>query len=1307
MRTTSTKNTVYRGKATKPETESATESATEAESDNDSSNEADSDSDANDSDATDSDATDSDATDSDATDSNSDANDSNSDATDSDATETDSDYQYPDSERNNFLSAIYRKPEFHLSKVPKPFIPQNFQEKYQYLTDRCTGAIAVSDHQSFLANFINPATPYRGLVVIHGTGSGKTGGAITVAENFKEQVEKYHTKIYIIVPGPRIKENWKKEIIKWTGNTYLPDFDIIETLPAEAKKRMMANGIRAVTSTVYRIMTYKQFHTKVIGQKIGQTVSRRGRTAAKNGSAATGSSATGSSATGSAATERYQSLKQIKSIDNSLLIVDEAHNFTGKNEWKLALRTIIKNSTNLKLLLLSATPMRNSAVDIVDMLNFIRPMDNQISKSKIFDFDGNGRSVSNIQFTKDGERLLSKQSTGLVSFYQSNDPFTFAAIREHGEFTNNIKFTKLVLCEMSDFQYSGYVQTMKSEATDGSTNGSSNGSSNAAVDGDDSLDPLSKKSAAVCNIVFPGLDPSGETIVPYSGIASIDIIDRQLNNSRSSAVLRQLIYDKFIKQDIDDKCGQRAKEKGKKCHDKVGSNIIPKKACSEGTSMERLCDDYTNLLFVSDTKSISGIIYTLPFLKHFSTKYYKCMKYLHTLYEPIDSSGSAATNAANAATNVADVADYALAGSHTAFVYSNSVRIGVRTFQEVLNHNGYVEYDSSGKYTLLATTRHYRYNITYEEWKQNRRGIETFEPSTYLIVTGSVEDMETSKEVNDAIDEVFNNIENVSGRYIKLLIGSPVMSEGITLENVKQVHVLEPFYHLGRNDQIVGRAVRHCKHYNVTTEANPTPTVDVYKYCVTLKGRSNEPSTEEVLYEKGEQKYALVKRIEYLLKQVSVDCPINHNNNNQEYDVIQNKECIPLAEFDAKKHKKEQICPSKCQFEKCEFRCQEVALNRDYYDHERGVYRMLQTSEMDWTTFNDSVAAKEITRYMNSIRDMYRIGPMYTLEEIRTHVLEQIDPAKRPMYDDFFIYRALSRLMPTTKEQMTNFANPVTNQYNVMGYISYKDGMYRFHAFGDHDLPNYYSGEFRKPLSSNINLVSFLDVLDRVSNKHSVVSQRVVSGDEYDFDTGSYYYTNHPTGENSWVGLVDKPDVSTHLRYTEDGDVFKIRKSRPKVLDKKRAFGQSTTMGSVCQTSMKKDELRRIATKLGVTKKELGNEQNRVPLCMMIYERLKFLERYATEDGPIPKFVYLIIPINHPSLVFPLNLVDRIEYIKKLFNLDFRSKKHTTEDGIVRSYKVTARLDGTEGRPVANHHLLKRYNLTYDEKKGVVHGILF
>ena len=40
-------------------------------------------------------------------------------------------------------------------------------------------------HQQWLANYIGPKTPYKGMLIYHETGTGKTCTAITIAENFR------------------------------------------------------------------------------------------------------------------------------------------------------------------------------------------------------------------------------------------------------------------------------------------------------------------------------------------------------------------------------------------------------------------------------------------------------------------------------------------------------------------------------------------------------------------------------------------------------------------------------------------------------------------------------------------------------------------------------------------------------------------------------------------------------------------------------------------------------------------------------------------------------------------------------------------------------------------------------------------------------------------------------------------------------------------------------------------------------------------------------------------------------------------
>ena len=54
--------------------------------------------------------------------------------------------------------------------------------------------------------------------------------------------------------------------------------------------------------------------------------------------------------------------------------------------------------------------------------------------------------------------------------------------------------------------------------------------------------------------------------------------------------------------------------------------------------------------------------------------------------------------------------------------------------------------------------------------------------------------------------------DNLRGQLCKLFMVTKSGAEGITLKNVRQVHLLEPFWHHNRITQVIGRAVRANSH---------------------------------------------------------------------------------------------------------------------------------------------------------------------------------------------------------------------------------------------------------------------------------------------------------------------------------------------------------------------------------------------------------------------------------------------------------------------------------------------------------------
>ena len=68
-------------------------------------------------------------------------------------------------------------------------------------------------HQKFVSDFMNDNTPYRGLLLYHGLGSGKSGASIMIAEGFKGK------QIVILTPKS-LRKNYEDEIKRFGDISY-------------------------------------------------------------------------------------------------------------------------------------------------------------------------------------------------------------------------------------------------------------------------------------------------------------------------------------------------------------------------------------------------------------------------------------------------------------------------------------------------------------------------------------------------------------------------------------------------------------------------------------------------------------------------------------------------------------------------------------------------------------------------------------------------------------------------------------------------------------------------------------------------------------------------------------------------------------------------------------------------------------------------------------------------------------------------------------------------------------------------------
>jgi len=75
---------------------------------------------------------------------------------------------------------------------------------------------------------------------------------------------------------------------------------------------------------------------------------------------------------------------------------------------------------------------------------------------------------------------------------------------------------------------------------------------------------------------------------------------------------------------------------------------------------------------------------------------------------------------------------------------------------------------------------------------------------------------------------------NLKGELCRVFCITSAGAEGLSLRNVRRVHIMEPFWNHVRTDQVKGRAVRICSHIDLDYSPDETinqRTVEVYTYC--------------------------------------------------------------------------------------------------------------------------------------------------------------------------------------------------------------------------------------------------------------------------------------------------------------------------------------------------------------------------------------------------------------------------------------------------------------------------------------------
>jgi len=324
---------------------------------------------------------------------------------------------FPNSSNHNTMANLTH-PE--LAEIRNENLPMASVSALQELrTKLCNTSGAeynLQSHQKFLRRVLSPDSPTRNLLMVHGTGVGKSCTAIQIAEEYILRPE-FQWKKVLVVAGPAVQSNFKTEIFdinrvaldktqsilsskQCTGRRYL---DMLTRIEADPKQWN-------VPDTRIRLGTLAD---RIIGEFYEFI---------------------GYSTFGAMINKKLLELKPAdaekwihETFDNRLVIIDEAHNLReGSSEMKTVstgLESLVKMAKGMVLVLLTATPMYDNHEEIVFYMNLFlwnngkQPASRKLVASDYFASDGTIKPAKEQEF-RDWAQMY-------VSYVKGENPFTF------------------------------------------------------------------------------------------------------------------------------------------------------------------------------------------------------------------------------------------------------------------------------------------------------------------------------------------------------------------------------------------------------------------------------------------------------------------------------------------------------------------------------------------------------------------------------------------------------------------------------------------------------------------------------------------------------------------------------------------------------------------------------------------------------------------------------------------------------------------------------------------------------------------
>lgn len=349
------------------------------------------------------------------------------------------------------------------------------------------------------------------------------------------------------------------------------------------------------------------------------------------------------------------------------------------------------------------------------------------------------------------------------------------------------------------------------------------------------------------------------------------------------------------------------------------------------------------------------------------------------------------------------ICDAIIGSEGIVLVYSQYIDGGLVPVALALEELGFTRHGSVPSLFAKAPTPRIS-STTFQPLQPGKGG----RPASYVMITG---DKAISPD-NLADFISVTNADNSDGSIVKVVLLSQAGGQGLDFSNIRQVHILEPWYNMNRAEQVIGRGVRSCSHKSLPFAKR---NVQIFLHGTWLSSSRNdgEEAADLYVYRVSEAKAVQIGRVSRVLKEIAVDCLLNTEQQNfteanMSQVVKQSLSTGGTIEYPVGDKPYSMTCDY---METCEYKCRPVA--------------NVNARDVKLDTYNESFIEMNNERILQRVRQMFKEKYMYDKSELISGINAVRD------YPLIQINSALNQLVTERNEMVTDMLGRVGRVVNI------------------------------------------------------------------------------------------------------------------------------------------------------------------------------------------------------------------------------------------------------------------------------------